>query len=108
MMNKLYVGFTKTIDLPKGGFLFIDDEVPEMPGWRRPRLFDPHKHSFNPLKDIDYKKAREIAEVLYTISPQGENTLTVRNGKRTLLKALLVAPCLPGKHAGPVKCRINH
>jgi hypothetical protein len=28
---------------------------------------------------------------LYTISPQGENTLTVRNGKRGLLKALLNA-----------------
>jgi hypothetical protein len=27
--------------------------------------------------------------VLYTISPQGENTLTVRNGRRALLKALL-------------------
>jgi hypothetical protein len=59
MMNKLYVGFTRTTDLPKGGFLFIDDDVPAMPGWRRPRLFDPHKHCFNPLKDMDYKKARE-------------------------------------------------
>lgn len=29
--------------------------------------------------------------MLYTISPQGENTLTVRNGKRALLKALLNA-----------------
>jgi hypothetical protein len=28
---------------------------------------------------------------LYTVSPQGENTLTVRNGKRALLKALLAA-----------------
>jgi hypothetical protein len=54
-------------------------------------LFDPKKHSFNPLAGIDYKKARQIADVLYTISPQGENTLTVRNGKRALLKALLAA-----------------
>ena len=29
--------------------------------------------------------------MLYTAYPQGENTLTVRNGKRTLLKALLSA-----------------
>jgi hypothetical protein len=28
---------------------------------------------------------------LYTISPQGENTLTVRNGKEVILKALLKA-----------------
>ena len=49
------------------------------------------KHSFNPLTNIDYKKAREIADILYTVSPQGENTLTVRNGKRALLKMLLEA-----------------
>jgi hypothetical protein len=87
-MNKLYVGFTKTVELPKGGCLFIDDEPRDVP---RSRVFDPLKHSFNPLKDIDYKKARELAEVLYTIAPQGENTLTVRNGKRELLAALLKA-----------------
>jgi hypothetical protein len=52
-------------------------------------VFDPLKHSFNTHKGIDYKKAREIADVLYTVYPQGENTLTVRNGKRALPKALL-------------------
>jgi hypothetical protein len=50
------------------------------------------KHSFNPLKNITYKKAREIADILYTVSPQGENTLTVRNGKRALLKMLMDGP----------------
>ena len=73
MSNKLYVGFTKNVELPKGGCLFIDDEVREIP---RARVFDPLKDCFNPLADIGYKKAREIADVLYTISPQGENTLT--------------------------------
>jgi hypothetical protein len=87
-MNKLYIGFSKTVELPKGGFLFIDDEVRDVP---RSRVFDPKKHSFNPLKGIDYKKARELADVLYTVYPQGENTLTVRNGKRLLLAALLDA-----------------
>jgi hypothetical protein len=29
MTNKLYVGFTRTIDPPAGGCLFIDDEVRE-------------------------------------------------------------------------------
>lgn len=87
-MNQLHVGFTKKIELPKSGCLFIHDEVPDVP---RARIFDPLKHCFNPLKDIDYKKARELADLLYTISPQGENTLTVRNGKRALLKALLGA-----------------
>jgi hypothetical protein len=88
MSNKLYVGFTKNMELPQGGCLFIDDEVREIP---RARVFDPIKDCFNPLADIGYKKAREIADVLYTISPQGENTLTVRNGKRALLRALLNA-----------------
>jgi len=86
MLNKLYIGFDKDIKPPKGGFLFIDDEVPDIP---RARIFDPAKHSFNPLKNIDYKKAREVADILYTVSPQGENTLTVRNGKRSLLAMLL-------------------
>jgi hypothetical protein len=89
-MNKLFVGFTKTVEPPKRG-LFIHDEVPDI---SRARIFDPAKHSFNPLKGITYRKARALADVLYTASPQGENTLTVRNGKRTLLKALLIAPRL--------------
>jgi hypothetical protein len=62
------------------------DQIPAVPDWKRLNIFDPLKHSFNPLKDIDYKKARELADVLYTISPQGENTLTVGNGRRALLK----------------------
>jgi hypothetical protein len=88
MLNKLFVGITRKVEIPKGGCLFIHDEVPEIP---RARVFDPRLHSFNPLKGIDYKKAREIADVLYTVYPQGENTLTVRNGRRSLLKALLKA-----------------
>lgn len=85
-MNSLHIGFSAVIHPPKGGCLFIADEVPEIP---RARVFDPQKHSFNPLKNIEYKKAREIADILYTVSPQGENTLTVRNGKRALLRMLL-------------------
>jgi hypothetical protein len=87
-MNTLFVGFSKNIEMPRGGYLLIDDEVPDIP---RSRVFDPIKHSFNPRKDIDYKRARELAELFYTISPQGDNTLTVRNGKRAPLKALLKA-----------------
>ncbi|MBX3498094.1 MAG: hypothetical protein KF889_01520 [Alphaproteobacteria bacterium] len=92
-MNKLYIGFTKDVRPPrKRGYLFINDEVREL--HHQTRVFDPLVHCFNPLKGIDYKRARELAEVLYTIAPQGENTLTVRNGKRTLLRALLAAESL--------------
>lgn len=83
MMNQLFVGFNKTVPPTRG--LFISDEVPDLP---RARIFDPTRHSFNPLEDMDYRKARALADVLYTAYPQGENTLTVRNGKRGLLKAL--------------------
>lgn len=89
MLNKLFVGLNKAVQLPKRGYLFIGDEVPDIP---QARIFDPLKHSFNPLKNIEYKKAREIADILYTVFPQGENTLTVRNGKRALLKLLMERP----------------
>jgi len=88
-MNRLHVGFSKNVELPKGGYLLICDEVPEV---KRARIFDPLTHSFNPIKNIDYRRARQIADLLYTVSPQGENTLTVRNGKRALLRMLLDDP----------------
>jgi hypothetical protein len=88
-MNQLHIGLNRQIEPPSGGFLYISDEVPEV---RRATIFDPRKHSFNPIKDIEYRKAREIAEILYTISPQGENTLTVRNGRRAMVRALLDGP----------------
>jgi hypothetical protein len=88
-MNKLHVGFSNNVELPIGGFIYIADDVPKV---SRARVFDPLKHSFNPLKGITYLKAREIADILYQVSPQGENTLTVRNGKRALLKMLLDGP----------------
>lgn len=68
LLIRRYVGFTKNIQLPKGGRLFMDDEVPD---GKRARVFDVNKHSFNPLKGINYKKARELADLLYTIAPQG-------------------------------------
>lgn len=88
-MNSLYLGLDKDIELPKGGFLYIGDDPPDIP---RARVFDITRHSFNPLKDINYKKARELTNALYAISPQGENTLTVRDGRRALLPALLAKP----------------
>ncbi len=89
-MNHLAVGFKREIELPaKGGFLYISDEVPSLPRWRRARIFDPTKHSINPLKHIDHRRARELAEVLYALDPDvGTTTLTVRYGKRALRQIL--------------------
>ena len=64
-INKLILGFSKEIARPKGSWVWIDDKVVEHP---KLRAFEPLKNHFNPLKDISYKKAREISEVLYTIA----------------------------------------
>ena len=87
-MNKLFVGFSRNVELPRGGWLLIDDEIRDAP---RARVFDPDEDCFNPMQGMDYRKARELSELLYAIYPQGDGTLTVRNGKRALLKGLLKA-----------------
>lgn len=85
-MNALHIGFNSEVKLPKGGFLFIGDQLPTIP---RARIFDPLTDTLNPLHRIDYKRARELADALYAISPQGQNTLTVREGRRALLQTLI-------------------
>lgn len=83
----LYIG-TAEIELPKGSWLFIGEKC-EHP---RVKVFDPlHGGSFNPLKNIDKKTARQIAKIPYLASPEGANTLTVRNGRRALAPALFNA-----------------
>ena len=58
MHNKIYIG-TTPIAPPKGGYLFIHDEVPDLP---RARVFDPTIHSFNPLQNLTYRGANELVE----------------------------------------------
>jgi hypothetical protein len=91
-MNKLYVGREKTVELPKGGCLLIDDEIRDVKEWRRPRIFDPLKHSFNPLKDIDYRKACDLVAVFEAVFPAGAGTLTKEGVPDVLLEALLAGP----------------
>lgn len=90
-MNKLQIGFSKDFqndfsEFRKHGFLLIADEVPHIP---KGRTFDLTLHSFNPLKDITEKRARELADALYAMTPGGENTLTVRNGRIALQEAFM-------------------
>jgi hypothetical protein len=84
-MNRLFVGTSFEIPIPKRGFLFIHDKVPKLP---LAQTFDPSKHSIDPLRNLTHRQARDLADVLYTTTPQGENTLTVRNGRRALAPAL--------------------
>lgn len=77
MTNRIYIGTRAQIELPKGGLLYISDEVPDIP---RARVFDPIEHSFNPLQNLDYRKQCTIVEVFDTLFPRGDSTLTKDTG----------------------------
>jgi hypothetical protein len=77
-------------------FLIIDDgpliDRLTLPKRRKVTRFDPSKHSFNPLKDIDYRKARNFISLLDAVFPEGAETLTRKNANFAILKALLKEP----------------
>ena len=93
-MLKLYVGRDKVIEPPKGGFCWIGDEIPDV---GRARVFDIDTDCVNPLQAIHatrdpkeaYRKARQFAGIFYAASPEGSDTLTLRNGRRTLARLFL-------------------
>jgi hypothetical protein len=95
-VNHLLIGTDdhtqRLLNISKPRFLLIDDGpiadafLTQFP---KARPFDPAVHSFDPLAGMDYPRARAFADALYAASPQGENTLTVRNGKRALAKLAL-------------------
>lgn len=94
-MNRLVVGFDKSPlleELPPR-FLFIDDgpliDRLELSGRRAVTVLDLERHSFNPLKDMDYPRARDFVAVLDAVFPEGESTLTRRYSSYILLSALL-------------------
>ncbi len=95
-MNNLLIGTAdkteQLLQLTKRPFLLIDDgPIADafLDAFPKTKLFDVTAHSFNPLKGMDYKRARDFVAALYTASPEGENTLTVRNGKRAMVQLLL-------------------
>lgn len=97
-MNKLIVGSNKRPilrNLPDK-FLFIDDgeliDQLDLPPRRTVTFFDTEEHTFNPLKDMSYLRARDFINVLDAIFPEGENTLTTRNSRFHILSALLDSP----------------
>lgn len=97
-MNSLIIGTSdkaaRLLASAEPPFLLIDDGPIASAFIKRfrPRIFDPAKSNFNPLAGMTYKRARDFATTVYTVSPQGESTLTVRNGKRALARALLNSP----------------
>ena len=90
-MNKLIIGLAdKTADLnTKPGFLLIDDgPIADafLARFKRAKEFNPKAHSFNPLP-MEYRKARQFASIVF--GDEGKDTLTVRNGKRSLTRMLM-------------------
>jgi hypothetical protein len=111
-MNHLLIGTAdktdRLLEVAAPPFLLIDDGPTAdafADHFPKANQFDLAEHSFNPLHAIEYKTARDFATALYTASPEGENTLTVRNGKRALLRLLLDNPTrldkLPSTDADP-------
>ena len=108
-MNVLLVGSEKEPLLhhlpPK--FLMIDDgaliDQLDLPKRQSVTVFDADHHSFNPLKDMSYLRARDFVDVLNAAFPEGENTLTKRYASFILLQKLLAKPRLLDKLVPPSK-----
>lgn len=95
MQNALLIGSSKeplSRYIPHQ-FLLIDDgpfiDAFELP---RHRVFDPTTHSFNPLRGMDYGRARQFWDVLKAVFPEGESTLTKATAEFQILTALLAKP----------------
>jgi hypothetical protein len=103
MSNKLIIGLAdKTAELipAKSGFLLIDDgPVADAfsQKFKRAKQFDPQSYSFNPLS-MTYRKARDFSDVVF--GEAGKDTLTVRIGKRALVRLLLKAKRLDNLAVG--------
>jgi hypothetical protein len=85
----------RLLSLADPTFLYIDDGSvadSSLLDRHNARLFDPTRHHFNPLTGMTYMRARAFADAIYSASPQGKDTLTVRNGKRALTRLLLNEP----------------
>lgn len=97
-MNALIVGTKKQpiIQNLPDAFLLIDDgeliDAVELPKRRTVTIFDPLVHAFNPLKGMNYRRARDFIAVLDAVFPEGESTLTRKNSNFVLLEALLNKP----------------
>ncbi len=74
-------------------FLLIDDgpviDALTLPARRRVTRLDLSHHALNPLKGMDYLKARQFVAIINAVFPEGESTLTRKNATYTLLQALL-------------------
>lgn len=93
-MNHLLLGTAdkteQLIEWAEKSFVVLDDgPVADtfLEHFPRAHLFDVSKHSFNPLRGIDVKRARDFATAVYG----DKDLMTYRDGKRALTQMLYVA-----------------
>lgn len=86
-MLQLHLG-THDLKPTRRGCLFIHDTVPD---FLLSSVFDPTKHSLDVLKGMTPRRARDLADVLFSLTPEGENTLTARRARSSLMHALAKA-----------------
>lgn len=97
-MNTLILGSAKEpiLNHLPDTFLIIDDgpiiDALQLPNRKAVTVFDPAHHSFNPLKGITYRRAREFVDLINAAFPEGESTLTKRISNFHILTALLSDP----------------
>jgi hypothetical protein len=96
-MNHLSVGTLNTdwlTDHAQSPYLLIADPsiANAFTRTKRARVFDPFKHSFDPLLAMDYPKACAFVEILRYLFPAGETTLTREEADHLILEALLAKP----------------
>lgn len=75
-MNQLHVGFNREVEAPKGSYLLVCDEVPEVP--KTVKVFDPKRDCFNPLKDTSYRANADFVSIIDAIFERGI-TVTVHS-----------------------------
>lgn len=112
-MNALIVGTNKKpiLDHLKRPYLLIDDgemidEIEPVPD-HATIAFDVSTHSFDPLRGMSYKKARDFISILDVVFPEGESTLTHKNSNFLLLRALLEKPKSLDKLIPPKKDNLD-
>jgi len=89
-MNQLYIGTKRVVEPPKkGGYLLIADTVPKVRG---AQLFDPKKHSFNALAQLDYRRICDIIDIFDAVFSRGDSTLTKDTGLDFIAERLAEKP----------------
>lgn len=78
------------LDYLPHNFLLIDDG--EFSDQLEGKKFDYKTDSFNPLLQMDYRRARDFISILDSVFPEGANTLTKKNSNYVLYKRLLERP----------------